>query len=917
MYYSLHPQEIRLVDILPGIWKDEIQCVLRHVSVANCPSYKALSYVWGASKGTRRSVTVDGHPHLVTFNLENALRRIRQPDVTITFWIDALSINQADNRERSTQVEMMRDIYAKASKVVIYLGEAPGHEFAGSPTTTRRTSALSIFYGDSKDAGVISEFQSLCLGKDLGNGSRNKKKLNYAHEACCLISLLAQTSDLGKVPPFDKESRPRLEAFYQRNVFEALRYLMRSSWWNRIWVVQEIVVPKNIILLYDTTKIPWEMFVSAAQSYTKNSFSPEMLSFPREYSDVLSFFCRIVLDIHSLRCQWEKNENTNLLSLLRQFSIRKASDDRDKVYALLGLVTESTESETPIISPDYTLDTVTVFKNTVLGIIESTGSLSILTGDLGRKNRQDLPSWAVDWSATSDDIDRRRAEDTEIYDASAGKGVRVVRSGDNPHLGLSKYLEQLQIKLEQEGVAVAPRSSVLERYNVLLSTADWQDYSVNPGKQFREPQCLEAIQNYLTIHGSILWLRESQGILDCPSIYKGRVVTVGRPSFTNDNLDSLVQDWAQIVYTYHDIGSKHAPVKNLDQAFVRTLCADIIHPERHMIDSKQRRANDTEKEEIATWILHQEGLQDWLHLRIWGALSSQHADVLSVIPPQISDNIKASIQTATFRRRLFITDTGVIGIGPAGLQRGDSLHLIPGGKAPFILREAAALKVPLVKDEPSLGRVERPCFSLVGDCYADGLMDGEGLETWRNAAMKAFEISKAQSHASVRYFEQWESINNDVSEGHTVVKIMKTPGFRAWLSIMQGTGTQDTVPEDEDNYATGERLARSHRSFMSIDDEVSGWLKRTGLMTRFMTNSDVQDCVRIVEFTMKRLEENLILARDGLSHTMMDLETFELESKDRLKAWRSFNSHHRSHSTSNAIAYLAVFENCSPSMNTL
>ncbi|KAH9224348.1 heterokaryon incompatibility protein-domain-containing protein, partial [Leptodontidium sp. 2 PMI_412] len=299
MYFPFHTQEIRLVDILPGAWKDEIQCILRHASVSNNPSYKALSYVWGAAKATRRSIIVDGNTHLVTVNLEHALRRIRQPGTMRTFWIDALSINQDDNEERSTQVGMMRNIYARASEVVIYLGDAPHHEFADSAS---------------------------------------KKKLNYAHEVCCLISLLAQTSDLENVPPFDVESRPRLDSFYQRNVFEALRYLMRSSWWNRIWVIQEIVVPQNIILHYDTTTAPWDMFVKAAQNYTKNSFAPRISSFPREYSDVLSFFSRIVLDIYHLRCQWGKAETTTLLSLLRQFSNRKASDDRDKVYALLGLV---------------------------------------------------------------------------------------------------------------------------------------------------------------------------------------------------------------------------------------------------------------------------------------------------------------------------------------------------------------------------------------------------------------------------------------------------------------------------------------------------------------------------------------------------------------------------------------------------
>jgi hypothetical protein len=39
-------------------------------------------------------------------------------------WVDALSINQADDDERSQQVCLMRAIYTQASSVEIWLGES-------------------------------------------------------------------------------------------------------------------------------------------------------------------------------------------------------------------------------------------------------------------------------------------------------------------------------------------------------------------------------------------------------------------------------------------------------------------------------------------------------------------------------------------------------------------------------------------------------------------------------------------------------------------------------------------------------------------------------------------------------------------------------------------------------------------------
>jgi len=99
---------------------------------------------------------------------------------------------------------------------------------------------------------------------------------------------------------------------------------------------------------------------------------------------------------------------------LRRFSGRGATDDQDKVYALLGLTRDRLDIE-----PNYSLDILTVFHNTALAIMK-TGSLSIIVGDIGRKNRQDLPLWVPDWSAAYDDLNQRWVKNTEQYNAALG-----------------------------------------------------------------------------------------------------------------------------------------------------------------------------------------------------------------------------------------------------------------------------------------------------------------------------------------------------------------------------------------------------------------------------------------------------------------------------------------------------------------
>ncbi|CAG9977965.1 unnamed protein product [Clonostachys byssicola] len=123
--------EIRLFEIAPGDGDDEICCSLSVVSLNNHPRFEALSYVWG-DPSIKKNVTVDGASHLVTVNLESALRDLRYPSNRRTIWADAICINQDDLDEKNHQIPLMGDIYRKASQVVAYLGHSnPYLEYFG------------------------------------------------------------------------------------------------------------------------------------------------------------------------------------------------------------------------------------------------------------------------------------------------------------------------------------------------------------------------------------------------------------------------------------------------------------------------------------------------------------------------------------------------------------------------------------------------------------------------------------------------------------------------------------------------------------------------------------------------------------------------------------------------------------------
>ena len=116
----------RVLVLQPSLHYDApLACILREVSLADkrCPRYMALSYVWGAKHGDR-PITCEGKTILITKNCDEALRSLRRRWRRIVIWVDAICIDQSDNKDKSRQVPMMGDIYSHAKEVVIWLGKS-------------------------------------------------------------------------------------------------------------------------------------------------------------------------------------------------------------------------------------------------------------------------------------------------------------------------------------------------------------------------------------------------------------------------------------------------------------------------------------------------------------------------------------------------------------------------------------------------------------------------------------------------------------------------------------------------------------------------------------------------------------------------------------------------------------------------
>jgi Heterokaryon incompatibility protein (HET) len=99
-------------------------CELIPFHLKQAPHYDAISYTWG-DPARNHGVFVNGRWLPLTASAYGIFQDRASFLTTKYLWIDLICINQADNGEKASQVQMMKDIFSMAVRVVIWLGDAP------------------------------------------------------------------------------------------------------------------------------------------------------------------------------------------------------------------------------------------------------------------------------------------------------------------------------------------------------------------------------------------------------------------------------------------------------------------------------------------------------------------------------------------------------------------------------------------------------------------------------------------------------------------------------------------------------------------------------------------------------------------------------------------------------------------------
>ena len=135
----------------------------------------------------------------------------------------------------------------------------------------------------------------------------------------------------------EKEGQETYRTFGRR----AAHWICTRDWWGRIWTVQECVLPDDCTVLYGPVTAPWSMFLDAMANFEhhRSSYCTAIHTAAPEINDMLNYQVATILGLGAIRDQRRRGEKILLEDLARQFQYRQATDPRDKLYALIPLVT--------------------------------------------------------------------------------------------------------------------------------------------------------------------------------------------------------------------------------------------------------------------------------------------------------------------------------------------------------------------------------------------------------------------------------------------------------------------------------------------------------------------------------------------------------------------------------------------------
>lgn len=314
---------IRILKLWRGDRRDPIHCTMTESPLQEARRrYDAVSYMWRPGKTLEcdRTIYVDGRALGILDNLYEFLAASRSADSDLDLWVDAICIDQSNTQEKNHQVQLMAMIYKHANRTRIWLGR-------GDP----------------------------CI------------------DACVRWWRWTEGSF------HDEESRFRLRKMFCKSPVVLMNRAMKSiganPYWTRLWIVQEVLLSNHMQVQIQGYSLPWLDLINFMGD-TMSSSTNMWKTYVRRHSDSTSGtdnpFQRSSIrpnlpslswpdtqKIHSLHGRRAFKGKDDIATLIKKYSWYSCSDDKDRVFAFLGLV------DSDLLEADYSLSNIELFQRVV------------------------------------------------------------------------------------------------------------------------------------------------------------------------------------------------------------------------------------------------------------------------------------------------------------------------------------------------------------------------------------------------------------------------------------------------------------------------------------------------------------------------------------------------------------------------
>jgi len=328
--------------------------------------YTCLSYMWGSSQQTHQ-ILLNSQPFHVSSNLFSFLTAYSTEKLADSFlwvdctstdaylWIDQICIDQGNTAEKNWTVAMMGEIYRGAKETIVWLGDPRSASYLGNGID-------GTAYEQSRQ--VIEKLTTISE-----SGSQN------AYTMC----------------------REQLSEEELEMTATIVDDMVGNPYWSRMWIVQEVLLSANLILMYGAHCFRYPTMKALGQfAYYKetSNFTP-----PRIY------------ELWTERRRSDKGRDVNLSRALRYIE-GDCFDVHDKVYAVLGTV--KTEQR-KLISIDYNMPTKELFRQ----VLHATLLLSLRKWD----DYNDIIVWLGKFLGIPTDL---RALSTEKYKETGSRSFQFL-----------------------------------------------------------------------------------------------------------------------------------------------------------------------------------------------------------------------------------------------------------------------------------------------------------------------------------------------------------------------------------------------------------------------------------------------------------------------------------------------------------